>query len=147
MEYRSTTNRYSVNEHLQAISAGETSTAPKDLAGTGKKNFLVFSRNKYITVPTETIALFCVKFESTLIVRFDRQEYAVNYSLEQIQHLLPDQQFFRLNRQYLVNFNAVKEVEHYFARKLLVNLIIATAEKLLVPKEKARPFLDWLENR
>jgi len=52
-----------------------------------------------------------------------------------------------LNRQYLVNFDAVKEVEHYFARKLLVNLTVATPEKLLVAKEKVRTFLDWLESR
>jgi two-component system response regulator LytT len=112
-----------------------------------KKSFLVFKHNKYNIVPTENIAFFYIKYESTEIVCFDRQEYSVNYSLEHIQHLLPDVQFFRLNRQYLINFNAVKEVEHYFARKLLVNLIIPLADKLLVSKEKARSFLQWLENR
>jgi two-component system response regulator LytT len=113
----------------------------------GKKSFLVFRHHKYMTVPTENIAFFYVKYESTVIVSFDGQEYSVNYSLEHIQHLLSEQQFFRLNRQYLINFNAVKEVEHYFARKLLVKLIAPAAEKLLVSKEKARSFLRWLENR
>jgi two-component system response regulator LytT len=119
----------------------------KPVSRAGKKIFLVFSRNKYFTVPTNTIAFFYVKNEYSIIVCFDRQEYFVNYSLEQIQNLLPDLQFFRLNRQYLINFNAVKEVEHYFARKLLVQLIVPVAEKLLVSKEKARGFLRWLENR
>ena len=82
-----------------------------------------------------------------MIVTFDRNEYSVNYSLEQIQHLLPDQQFFRLNRQYLINFNAIKEVEHYFARKLLVKPAIPFTGKLLVSREKARSFLSWLESR
>jgi two-component system response regulator LytT len=112
-----------------------------------KKSFLVFMHNKYNIVPTENIAFFYIKYESTEIVCFDRQEYSVNYSLEHIQQLLSDVQFFRLNRQYLINFNAVKEVEHYFARKLLVKLIIPLPEKLLVSKEKARSFLQWLENR
>ena len=91
-------------------------------------------------MPVENIAFFQVKYESSAIVCMDRREYPVNHSLDQIQNLLTGKQFFRLNRQYLVNFNAIKEVEHYFARKLLVNLIIATAEKLLVPKEKVRLF-------
>jgi DNA-binding LytR/AlgR family response regulator len=112
-----------------------------------KKSFLVFKHNKYITVPTDTIAFFCVKYESSMIVCFDKQEYFVNYSLEQIQNLLGDKQFFRLNRQYLISFNAVKEVEHYFARKLLVNLTIPAKEKLLVSKEKVSSFLHWLDNR
>jgi hypothetical protein len=79
-------------------------------------------------------------------VCFNRPQYSVNYSLEHIQNVLSEQQFFRLNRQYLVNFNAVKEVEHYFARKLLVKLIVPVTEKLLVSKEKASGFFRWLEN-
>jgi two-component system response regulator LytT len=114
---------------------------------TGKKSFLVFNQNKYITVPTENIAFFYIKYESPIIVCFDKQEYFVNYSLEQVQNLLPEKEFFRLNRQYLVNFNAVKEVEHYFARKLLVNLTVPAKDKLLVSKEKVTCFLHWLDNR
>ncbi len=113
----------------------------------GKRNFLVLNNNKYINVLTENIAFFYIKYESSIIVCFDKQEFFVNYSLEQIQTFLGDKDFFRLNRQYLINFNAVKEVEHYFARKLLVNLIIPSKDKLLVSKEKVSIFLHWLDNR
>ena len=113
----------------------------------GKKSFLVFKNNKYINVLTENIAFFYIKYESPMIMTFDNQEYFMNYSLEQIQNLLPEKQFFRLNRQYLVNFNAVKEVEHYFARKLLVTPVIPIKDKLIVSKEKVTGFLHWLDNR
>ena len=114
---------------------------------TGKKSFLVFKNNKYINVLTENIAFFYIKYESPVIMCFDKQEYFVNYSLDQIQHLLPEKQFFRLNRQYLINFNAVKEVEHYFARKLLVNPVLPMKDKLIISKEKVTEFLRWLDNR
>ena len=113
----------------------------------GKKSFLVFKNNKYINVPTENIAFFYIKYESPVIMCFDKQEYFVNYSLDQIQNLLSEKQFYRLNRQYLINFNAVKEVEHYFARKLLVNPVIPMKDKLIVSKEKVTEFLRWLDNR
>src|SRR5258705_7530622 len=113
----------------------------------GKKSFLVFKNNKYVNVPTENIAFFYIKYESPMISCFDKQEYFVNYSLEQIQNLLPEKQFYRLNRQCLINFNAIKEVEHYFARKLLVNPVIPMKDKLLVSKEKVSDFLHWLDNR
>jgi DNA-binding LytR/AlgR family response regulator len=119
----------------------------KLVALTNKKSFLVFKDNKYINVSTENIAYFYVKYNTSILVSFDKQEYFVNYSLEQIQQLLSKIDFFRLNRQYLVSFNAVKEVEHYFARKLLVNLTIPPKEKLLVSKEKVSIFLHWLDNR
>ncbi len=116
-------------------------------APAGKKSFLVFKNNKYFNVPTENIAFFYIRHETSAIMCFDQNEYLVNYSLEQIQNLLPEKQFFRLNRQYLINFNAIKEVEHYFARKLLVNPLISAKDKLLVSKEKVSEFLHWLDNR
>lgn len=117
------------------------------LNGAGKKSFLVYKHNTYRTILTESIAYFCFKYGSTRIVCFDEQEYFVNYSLDQVQQLLPEWQFFRLNRQCLINFAAIKEVEHYFARKLLVKPTIAGIENLTVSKEKASGFLYWLGNR
>lgn len=116
-------------------------------APAGKKNFLVFRQNKYVNIPTESIAFFYIKHETTVIKSFDQQEYMINQSLDQIHAMLLPEQFFRLNRQYLVNFNAIKDVEHYFARKLLVNLVVPAPDKLLVNKEKVQIFLSWLENR
>lgn len=113
----------------------------------GKKSFLVFQRNKYMTVPTAKIAFFYIQFKCSVIVTVDKQEYPVNYSLEQIEQLVCGHQFFRLNRQYLISFNVVREVEYYFARKLLVVPTIQFRDKLIVSKEKAKGFLDWLENR
>jgi two-component system response regulator LytT len=148
MEYLSKTNDYSFHEDTQSsLATHESSYVPKPISKMDKKSFLVFKNNKYKIIPTESIAFFYIKHESSVIACFDSQEYSVNYSLEHIQHLLSDHQFFRLNRQYLINFEAVKEVEHYFARKLLVKLINPGTEQLLVSKEKARSFLQWLENR
>ncbi|WPU95042.1 LytTR family DNA-binding domain-containing protein [Mucilaginibacter sabulilitoris] len=113
----------------------------------GKKSFLVFKHNKYITIATDTIAFFYIRNEGTSIMCFDQQEYSINQSLDQVAGLLSPAQFFRLNRQYLINFSAVKEVEHYFMRKLYVKLVIPTPDKLLVNKEKSPLFLNWLENR
>jgi DNA-binding LytR/AlgR family response regulator len=80
-------------------------------------------------------------------VTFQGQEYSIAQSLDQVQGMLSVKQFFRLNRQYLINFSAVKEVEHYFDRKLFVKLVIASPDQLLIGKEKTSSFLSWLENR
>lgn len=113
----------------------------------GKKNFLVFKNNKYITVQTDKIAFFYIKNETSTIMTYEQQEYPLSQPLDELQNVLSPKQFFRLNRQYLINYDAVKEVEHYFARKLFVRLTIPTLDKLLVGKVKAGAFLDWLENR
>ena len=136
-----------INNYHPLPEISKTDFTKPPFPGISKKSFLVFGSNKYITVPTETIAFFYVKYEATVIVTFDKKKYPVNYSLEQIEKLLSMEQFYRLNRQCLVNFNAIREVEHYFARKLLVVPTITFNDKLIVSKEKAKNFLDWLENR
>ena len=113
----------------------------------GKKSFLVFKSNKYLIVPTDNIAFFYIKNETPTITTFAQEEFSISQSLDEISHLLPSKQFFRLNRQYLISFKAVLEVEHYFARKLMVRLTITAPDKLLVGKDKVTAFLTWLENR
>ena len=146
-------NRLTKNDRIVTGHHGEVKKQPRIelitelTTPTSKKSFLVFKNNKYITVSVEKIAFFFIKYESSIIACFDGQEYFVHHSLDQIQTLLNGNQFFRLNRQYLVNFNAIKEVEHYFARKLLVNLTVPVAGQLLITKEKVTGFLRWLDNR
>lgn len=106
----------------------------------GKKSFLVFKNNKYSTVQTDQVAFIYINYTSPSIVTFQGEEYFINQSLDQVQQQLSSKQFFRLNRQYLTNFSAVKEVEHYFTRKLFVRLVVPTPEKLLVGKEKTTVF-------
>ena len=40
----------------------------------GKKGFLILKSNKYINVPAENIAFFYIKYESAMIMCFDKQE-------------------------------------------------------------------------
>ncbi|MBL4675853.1 DNA-binding response regulator [Mucilaginibacter conchicola] len=113
----------------------------------GKTSFLVFKNQKYATVQTDNIAFFYIRNDSTSLMCFDGQEYTLSQSLDNIAASVSAKRFFRVNRQYLVNFKAIKEVEHYFLRKLYVKLVIDTPEKLLINKEKSHSFLTWMEER
>lgn len=113
----------------------------------GKKSFLVFKENKYATLATDQIAYIYIKHDTTTIVTFQQQTYTLPQSIDQVQNQLSAKQFYRLNRQYLVNFSAIKEVEHYYGRKLLVKLVVPNPDDLLLGKEKTTAFLQWLENR
>lgn len=114
---------------------------------TGKSSFLVYKHGKYLNVPTQNIAYFFAHNEQITIVTFDNETFHINQSLEQTSAQLSPLNFFKLNRQYLISFKAIKEVEQYYARKLLVKLVVPLDEKLLVGKDKVTSFLAWLDNR
>lgn len=133
---------------FQQHAAAEVDELMAKIGGTdGKKSFLVFKNNKYITISTDVIAFFYIRNDAATIMTYDQQEYAIIPSLDQIHTMMLPSQFFRVNRQYLVSFKAIKEVEHYFSRKLFVRLVIPAPDKLLITKEKSSGFLNWLENR
>ena len=119
---------------------------PVKTTGT-KTSFLVFKNQKYKTVQTENIAFFHIRNDAVSMMCFDQQEYTLNQSLDQITNSVSSGQFFRVNRKYLINFKAIKEVEHYFLRKLFVKLLIDTPDKLLIHKEKTNTFLSWMGDR
>lgn len=116
-------------------------------AQNGKKSFLVFKDNKYTVIAVEQIAFFYIKGDLPAMVTFEGTEYIISQPLDTISNQLSPGQFYRINRQYLINFDAVHEVEHYFARKLLVHLKTPTPEKIIIGKNKATEFLQWLDNR
>ncbi len=112
-----------------------------------KKSFLVFQRNKYQAIPTEKIAYFFIKNELPALFTFSGETYFLQQSLKDIYSLLSPQQFYRITRKYLVNFDAIKEVEHFFSRKLLVHLKVHVAESLLINKNNTTAFLEWMDQR
>ncbi|WP_312391012.1 LytTR family DNA-binding domain-containing protein [Chryseobacterium sp.] len=114
---------------------------------TAKSSFLVFKNQKYTTIPTENIAYFFIHNEITHLMTFDKQQFQLTQTLGQIAEQVSQKQFFRVNRQYIINFSAIKEMEHYFQRKILVKLTIETPEQLLINKEKSHSFFTWLEDR
>jgi two-component system, LytTR family, response regulator LytT len=109
----------------------------------GQQSVLVHHGDKIVAVRVADIALFYVARESTRLLMYNQQEFTLSKSLEELETLVAGS-FYRANRQYLVNREAIRDTTPYFARKLLINLRIPFAEKITVPKTKAKDFLDWL---
>ena len=104
---------------------------------------LVFHKEKILPVDTGDIALFYVQNEITRLVTFGKQQFIVGKPLEELERTVAGR-FYRVNRQFLVNRRAIKDVSHYFGRKLLLNLSIPFEENVTVGRVKSGHFLDWL---
>lgn len=112
-----------------------------------KSVFLVSQRDKLIPVSVADIAYFYIEHEVTFLYTFDGRRFIVNHTLDELEKMLDPLQFYRANRQFLVNVKSVTEVEQYFARKLLLKLNTQTREPVVVSKAKASDFLHWMESR
>lgn len=108
-----------------------------------KTSILVYQNERIIPLAIADIALFFIHNKMTLALCLDQQLFMIGQSLEELEQIC-GVAFYRANRQYLVNRKAIKEVAHYYARKLILKLTIPFKDTITVSKEKYAGFLQWL---
>lgn len=109
-----------------------------------KQSILVNYRERIIPINFQQIAYF-YSSQHTTIIWFEGKELVINYTLEELEKMVDSANFYRANRQFIINRAFVREIEQYFARKLVVQLAHPTPETIVVSKAKASDFLRWLE--
>ncbi|HTF82519.1 MAG TPA: LytTR family DNA-binding domain-containing protein [Cytophagales bacterium] len=102
-------------------------------------------REELIPAPVDQICCFRVLDTDIQLLAADGKKHIIAYYLDILQTLLDPKMFYRANRQHIVAFHAIKELEHYSYRKMLLKLIPAHLEPLVISKAKASDFLSWME--
>jgi DNA-binding LytR/AlgR family response regulator len=110
-----------------------------------QQTFLTQYREKTIVKPVEEIALFHVEFDTVYLYTFDGGKFTLFKKLEYIESVCDPHQFFRINRQMLINRKAITSFEPYFNRKIVLQLNIKVEEKPIVSRLKVSAFKEWLE--
>jgi len=106
-------------------------------------SLLVHYQDKILPIKIDDIAVFYIEYEVTHLLTFDRRSFSTEKNLEELEQIT-GKGFFRVNRQCLVNRNAVADASRYFSRKLSVNLVLPFKETITISKEKTPQFLNWL---
>ncbi|RFM33098.1 LytR/AlgR family response regulator transcription factor [Chitinophaga silvisoli] len=111
-----------------------------------KTALLVNEKEKIIPVQVKDIA--CIYLDNTIlqITTLQNKKYFITATMDETERLLDPALFYRANRQYLINKAAIANAERYFARKLVVKLLVPTEEQIVVSKAKSGEFLQWLES-
>jgi len=81
----------------------------------------------------------------TFLIDNQGKSYDINYSLDQLENLLDPQNFFRINRKFIININAIIDIITYSITKLKVNLKNIKDDELTVSRNRIKEFRAWLE--
>jgi DNA-binding LytR/AlgR family response regulator len=107
-----------------------------------KSRFFVKVGIRYQSIPVENICCFFVEERSTFLRTKQDKSYDLDYSLEQLQNMVDPGQFFRINRNYLVNINCIEEIISYSTNRL--KLKVGKTEQI-VSREKVAEFKQWMD--
>jgi DNA-binding LytR/AlgR family response regulator len=111
-----------------------------------RKRFLVKVGSAYVSIVTSDIELFYISERSTFIRTFQGRNYGIDFSLEQVQQQVDPSTFFRINRNYLVNIEAVAKLLAYSGSRLKIQLTSGfTTNDLIVSREKTTDFKRWMD--
>lgn len=122
------------SEILEAIRKGEKKY---------RKRFLVSKGAYYYKLEVNDIAYFYSENRTTTAVTFSNQQHVIDFSLEALEEELNGEQFFRANRQVIVNIRSIVKMENYFGGKLKVRLLPDFKNDILLSRLKATDFKEW----
>jgi len=109
-----------------------------------RASFLVQYRDTLIPVNANDFAYFFIQDGVVRGVTITDKQYHLDGKLEDLERDLNPKQFYRANRQYLIQRNAIKDIHFYFNGRLIANVQPVPKEKIIISKANAPKFKQWL---
>jgi len=110
-----------------------------------KSRFVINIGSRIQSIEVLSISCFRSLEGDTYLIDFQGKSYDIDYSLDQLESLLDPQFFFRVNRQYIINIKAIKDIISYSINKLKINLLNLNNDDLTVSRYRIKEFKAWLE--
>lgn len=111
-----------------------------------KERFLIKVAEHYRSIQTTSISCFFILERSTFIRTDTGKSYAIDHSLDKIEQLVDPRLFFRINRNFIVNFSAIHDIIAYSSNRLKIILTNRTEdEDILVSRERVTEFKEWMD--
>lgn len=111
-----------------------------------KNRFLLKRGQSYASVAASDIYCFYIENQIVSLITSGKNLFSVDYNLDDLEQILNPEMFFRANRQCILNINSIASVHNYFNGKLKVLLSIPFNNDIIISREKASAFKNWLDS-
>jgi DNA-binding LytR/AlgR family response regulator len=111
-----------------------------------KRSFLVHYRDKLIPVDAGYISFFYTANEIVYAYTTDDKMYVMDHTIDALVRQLDPDNFFKANRQFIVNRKCITEVDFFFNGRLSLKIKPEPPEKILVSKARVPEFKTWMNS-
>lgn len=113
--------------------------------GRSKSRILAKRGLDSILLRLEDIILFYTENKVVFLIDRFSKKYMLDKTLSELEEELDSEQFFRANRQYIINLNYVKGFKPFEKVKLLIDLNVPEiSHSIIVSQETAHTFRKWI---
>jgi two-component system LytT family response regulator len=110
-----------------------------------KTRFMVKIGEHIKSITTDQIDLFYAEGRNAYIVNKEGRRLIIDYKLETLEEMLDPQKFFRVNRTFIIEINAIKDVLVYSNSRLKIMLNQDFDREIIVSREKVGSFKQWFD--
>ncbi|MGY0407296.1 MAG: LytR/AlgR family response regulator transcription factor [Polaribacter sp.] len=96
-------------------------------------------------IKIDEIECFFSENKSTYMHTLENRNYLLDNSLEYWQGQLDSEQFFRVNRTFIVHINAIKDIIAYSNSRLKLVLNSYNETEIIVSRERVKAFKSWID--
>ena len=112
-----------------------------------RERFSVVVGQKMRSIEVKDIAYFFSTSGITFVVMNSKSQYSVDQSLDNLLEELDPKQFFRINRQYLINVNSIANIHIFPKSRLKLDLNPPVTEGIFVSIDKVTDFKKWVDGK
>lgn len=109
-----------------------------------QKRFVVNAGQKIKMIKTDEIAWFNGSDQGTFLCTFSNSSYALDFSLDKLENMIDPELFFRINRNYIVNIEAISEMYTLAKSRIKVELKPKPSDETLVSFNRMSGFRKWI---
>lgn len=110
-----------------------------------RQRFMITEGNNLRFIQVQDVNYFFAQDKYLFLVTREGEQHLIDGTLESLETQLSPAHFFRINRKYIINVSAVKDLTVYSSRKMKVNIQKADPGDLEVSQGKIGAFREWLD--
>lgn len=129
----------------QADKLEELLSTLKDEPIVYKSRFLVKSGSRLFPIDITQIAYFYSEDRITFLVTKKNKKYSIHHTLDELEKTLNPMDFFRINRQMIVQVESIQVVHKSFKGRLKIDLSPTPIEEVMVSSRRVIDFQTWLD--
>lgn len=124
----------------------QQSVTPVEKGTTYQERFLVQMGARIKSVPVADIAYFMADGKYLMLYTFEGNGYVLDQTMGSLEGKLDPKCFFRINRKFIINYLAIRDMVRYSNSRIKIVLSAAIPDnaELIVSTERMRDFKEWL---
>ena len=117
----------------------------KSISKDYKSRFLVKSGSSMKSVNVADIAYLYSEDKLVFMKTKDNHRFIISETLDELENLLNPSDFFRVNRQYILNVEVIQKVHPHFNGRLKIDFLLTPDEDIYISSRRATAFKAWMD--